>query len=297
MLAIKVKLINYAAYLLSLMPLAMNQAVGAWIARLAWRVNSRARVVTQFNLQHCFPDMEPNRQQSLAYDSLLHTGRQLAECAWIWNRPVAHTRQLIREYRGEQLFLDAVASSRGILMVSPHMGNWELCALALSSRTKSTFFYRNPRSQVIAPLLVNGRAHLGGELAPLTPGGIREGLRILKKGGLVGILPDQEPDMEGGVFAPFFNQPALTMTLLSRLAQRSNAHIIFTVAERLPNGQGWRIHYLPGSSDITSSDPVLAATAVNADVERCVAINPAQYLWDYKRFNTRTDGTRRQYPT
>ena len=240
--------------------------------------------------------MEHDRQQALAYESLLHTGRQLAECAWIWNRPVDTTRHLIREYRGEQLFLDAIASSRGILMVSPHMGNWELCALALSSRTKSTFFYRSPRNQALAPLLLNGRAHLGGELAPLTPGGIRDGLRILKKGGLVGILPDQEPDWDNGVFAPFFNQPALTMTLLSRLAQRSQAHVIFTVAERLPRGQGWRIHYLPGNSDITSSDPVKAATAVNADVERCIAINPPQYLWDYKRFNTGTDGKRRRYP-
>ena len=291
----KVKLISFVAYLLSLPPLVLSQAIGAWAARLAWLVKTQARAVTQFNLQHCYPDMESDTRQNLAYESLLHTGRQLAECAWIWNRPVETTRHLICEYRGEQLLLDAIASSRGILMVSPHMGNWELCALALSSRTRSTFFYRSPRSQAFVPLLLDGRAHLGGELAALTPGGIRAGLRILKKGGLIGILPDQEPDWDNGVFAPFFSQPALTMTLLSRLAQRSQAHVIFTVAERLTRGQGWRIHYLPGSSDITSSDPVKAATAVNADVERCIAINPSQYLWDYKRFNTGTDGKRRRY--
>lgn len=295
MFAIKLRLIRCSTYLLSLLPLQINQAVGAWVARLAWRLNSRARVVTQFNIEHCFPNMDQEQQRSLAHNSLLHTGRQLAESAWIWNRPVGTTRGLIREYRGEELLIDALASSRGILMVSPHMGNWELCALELSTRTPSTFFYRPPRSPVLAPLLVNGRKHLGGKLAPLTPGGIREGLRILKKGGLVGILPDQEPDTDNGIFAPFFNQPALTMTLLSRLAQRSKAHIIFTVAERLPRAQGWRIHYLPGSHDITNSDPLLAATAVNADVERCVAIDPAQYLWDYKRFNTGTDGKRRRY--
>lgn len=295
MSAIKVKLISLAAYWLSLLPLAMNRAVGAGTARLAWLVNSRARVVTQFNLQHCFPEMDRNRLQTLGYNSLLHTGRQLAECAWIWNRPPDAIRQRIREYCGEQLLVDALASKRGILVVSPHMGNWELCTLALSSHSTFTYFYRSPRNKALAPLLLKWRANLGGEPAPLTPGGIRDGLRVLKKGGLVGILPDQEPDPDNGIFAPFFNQPALTMTLLSRLAQRSKAHVIFMVAERLPRGQGWRIHYLPGSNDITNSDPVKAAAAVNADVERCIAIDPAQYLWDYKRFNTRPDGKRRNY--
>lgn len=273
----------------------MNQALGSAIASVAWLTHSRARRITQFNLQHCFPDMDSDERTTMAYESLKHTGRQFAECAWIWHRPVEQIRPLIREICGEHLLRDAVASSRGVIVVSPHIGNWELCALPLSSHDVFTFFYRSPRNPDMQPKILKWRAHLGGEPALLDAGGIRTGMRILKRGGLLGILPDQEPDKDSGVFAPFFNKPALTMTLLSRLATRSNAQLIFMVTERLPRAQGWRLHYLPASEEITSDDPVSAALAVNQGVERCIALCPTQYLWDYKRFNTKPDGTRRRY--
>lgn len=287
--------IDVASKLLSLLPLALNQSVGTLLARAAWLGNSRARRITEFNIRHCFPDMPANEQAKLSYESLKHTGRQLAECAWIWNRPASQTQQLIRETRGEQLLKDALDSLEGVIVVSPHIGNWELCALPLSALAPFTYFYRSPRNEALDPLLLKWRAHLGGQPASLDAGGIREGLKIIKKGGMVGILPDQEPDPDNGVYAPFFNQPALTMTLLPRLAARSGAHVIYMVSERLPDAQGWRIHYLPADPTITDDNPEVAAAAVNRDVERCIQLCPAQYLWDYKRFNTLSDGTRRRY--
>ncbi len=287
--------IKLLAKLLSLLPLALNQRLGALIARGVWLANTRARRITEFNIRHCFPDMPLAEQTNLSRESLQHTGRQLLECAWIWHRPVAQTRQLIRETRGEHYLLDALESSKGVIVVSPHIGNWELCSLALSRRAPFTYFYRSPRNEALGPLLLKWRAHLGGQPAALDAGGIREGLKIIRKGGMVGILPDQEPDRDNGVYAPFFNQPALTMTLLPRLAAKSCAHVIYIVTERLPDARGWRIHYLPADPAITSDDNVAAATAVNKDVERCIQICPAQYLWDYKRFNTLLDGSRRHY--
>ncbi len=287
--------ISFASKILSLLPLPLNQKLGALVGRAAWLGNSRARRITEFNIAHCFPDMPANEQATLSYQSMKHTGRQLLECAWIWNRPASQTQQLIRETRGEQLLRDAVNSPKGVIVVSPHIGNWELCALPLSTLARFTYFYRSPRNPALDPLLLKWRAHLGGHPASLDAGGIREGLKILKKGGMMGILPDQEPDTDNGVFAPFFNQPALTMTLLPRLAARSGAHVIYIVSERLPDAQGWRINYLAADPAITDDDPVVAATAVNGDVERCVKLCPAQYLWDYKRFNTLPDGTRRRY--
>jgi len=289
------RLIALASRLLSLLPLSLNRATGATFARLAWVTKSRARRITEVNLQLCFPEMDFAARQTLAYQSLLHTGRQLTECAWIWNRPTSTTGRLIREIRGESLLTDALASSRGLIVVTPHLGNWELCTLSMSRVTPLTYFYRSPRSRALGPLLLKWRAHLGGQPAALDASGIRTGMRILKNGGTVGILPDQEPDRDNGVFAPFFRQPALTMTLLSRLAARSQALVIYTVAERLPGGQGWRVHYLPADPATYHEDPVESASAINRDVERCIAISPAQYTWDYKRFSIQADGTRRRY--
>lgn len=289
------RLISLIAYMLSLLPLSLNRAVGTFAAQLAWVSKSRIRRITEVNLQLCFPDKNDSERRLLAQQSLLHTGKLATECAWIWHRPTQTTEQYIREIRGEHLLREALAAPSGLIMVSPHIGNWELCTLVVSRFTKFTYFYRSPRNLSLGPLLLKWRAHLGGHPASLDASGIRKGLRILKNGGAVGILPDQEPDRDNGVFAPFFKQPALTMTLLSRLAARSKANVIYTVAERLPGAQGWRIHYLAADPAIYNDDPVESASAVNRDVERCIAICPEQYAWNYKRFSSMDDGSRRRY--
>jgi KDO2-lipid IV(A) lauroyltransferase len=288
-------LINSLARILSWLPLGTNRAVGALLGRLAWAMNSSPRRITEVNLTICFPDMPVAEHQKLVKNSLIETGKQLTECAWIWHRPTHQTNLKIKEIVGKDILDDAQASSKGVIIVSPHIGNWELCSLPLSANAKFTYFYRSPRTPGMDPLLIKWRAHLGGHPATLDASGIRNGLRLLKKGGTLGILPDQEPDLNNGQFAPFFNQAALTMTLLPRLAYRSGAHVLLCIVERLPGSQGWRFHILPANSAVSGADLTEATFAMNKDVERCISICPAQYLWDYKRFNTCEDGSRRAY--
>lgn len=290
------KIIGIVLRVLGALPLSLNHWVGRCIARLAWITNSSARRTTEFNLQHCFPDMDEKKRQDLALNSLIHLGQQFTECGWIWHRPLAQTNPLIREVIGEQFLHDAIASKRGVIICTPHIGNWELSPLYVSAFGNLSYFYKNPRMSELGPLLLKWRSHIGGKPIPLDTGGIREALKVLKHGNLLGILPDQEPDQDNGVFAPFFNQAALTMTLLPRLAARSKAHVMYLVLERLPKSQGWRMHFLPSDTGIFDDDPQTAAAAINRDVERCIAIAPEQYVWSYKRFSAKTDGSRRRYP-
>ena len=290
-----VRLISSLARILSWLPLGLNRALGALLGKLAWILNSSARRITEINIALCFPDLPADKRQTLAKSSLIETGKQLTECAWIWHRPTNQTNLKIKEIVGKDLLDAAQASSRGVIIVSPHIGNWELCSLPLSVNAKFTYFYRSPRTPGMDPLLIKWRAHLGGHPAALDASGIRDALRLLKKGGTLGILPDQEPDLNNGLFAPFFNNPALTMTLLPRLAHRSDAHVLLCIAERLTGSEGWRFHFLPADSAVSGADLVEATIAMNKDVERCIEICPAQYLWDYKRFNTCVDGSRRSY--
>jgi len=180
-------------------------------------------------------------------------------------------------------------------MISPHLGNWELCILLLSKQHPFTYFYRNPRQVGMGDLLIKWRSHLGGKPASLDAAGIRQGLKVLKKGEILGFLPDQEPDRDNGIFAPFFNEPALTMTLLSKVASKNDYPILFCAAERLPAAKGWRLHILPADKHIASKDVLEATTALNHGIEDCIGIMPEQYLWDYKRFQTKPDGTLRTY--
>jgi KDO2-lipid IV(A) lauroyltransferase len=113
---------------------------------------------------------------------------------------------------------------------------------------------------------------------------------------VVGILPDQQPKQGEGEFAPLFGTPALTMVLLSRLAQRTGATVLFAFAERLQDGRGFRLHFLPAPPGVADPDLATAVAALNRGVEDCVRIAPAQYQWHYKRYSIRPPGdTRRWY--
>ena len=92
-----------------------------------------------------------------------------------------------------------------------------------------------------------------------------------------------------GRFAPFFGVPALTGVLTPRIARKTGCDVYFGICERLPGGR-YRIHIFAGDDAISGDDLDDALAAVNRGVERCIEIDPAQYLWSYRRFKTRPEG-------
>jgi KDO2-lipid IV(A) lauroyltransferase len=126
-------------------------------------------------------------------------------------------------------------------------------------------------------------------MLPATAAGLRQLYARVRAGKGVGILPDQQPGSGQGEFAPFFGVPALTAVLAPRLIQKTGARVYFAVCSRLDNGR-YDLHVLPADDDIYSPDLVTALTSLNRGVERCITIDPAQYLWSYKRFRARPEG-------
>ena len=123
-----------------------------------------------------------------------------------------------------------------------------------------------------------------------------EGTGYLRDGGVVGILPDQQPKVGDGEFVPFFGKDALTMTLLGRLAARTGATVLFAYCERIGAGPEFALHVEAAPAAITDPDPVVATTALNAAVERIARRDPAQYQWTYKRWRWRPVGSSEPNP-
>ena len=157
------------------------------------------------------------------------------------------------------------------------------------TRPSLAIVYRAPRRAAIEPLLVAARGALRPEQVRAEGAGIRTLYRRLQSGGVVGILPDQLPKQGEGEFAPFFGVPALTMVLVSRLAQRTGCAVLFAFAERLPRGAGYRIHFRPAPDGIADPDLAHAVAALNQGVEDCVHQAFTQYQWHYKRYQYRPD--------
>ncbi|QIK39165.1 lysophospholipid acyltransferase family protein [Caldichromatium japonicum] len=270
--------------LLARLPLPGVHRLGATLGWLIGRWPNRQRRNALINIALCFPELAPAEQRRLRDASLAEFGKTYLEIAHFWRRPVPEVLGLVREVRGAEHL--ARPAGRGLIVLSPHHGAWELAGLHLASLGPTTIFYRSQGP--FDALIQGGRVRTGARLAPINAAGIRLLLETLQRGDQVGVLPDQEPKADkGAVFAPFFGIPAFTMLLVNRLARRTGAKVVFMFAERLPCGQGFIIHCLPAPPGIDSADEIKAATALNRGIEHCVRLCPAQYLWSYKRFRKR----------
>lgn len=141
----------------------------------------------------------------------------------MWESPVERCLDMIREIEGEELLEDYKDGKQGLLLLAPHLGNWELAGLFFASRYKMAALYSPPNQPGFESYMKAVRSRSGSDLVATDRRGIMRLFSILREGGVVGILPDQAPRREGGGFAPFFGIPAITMTLASKLAQKTGA--------------------------------------------------------------------------
>ncbi len=272
------------------LPLPLAQGLGATLGGLLSLFPNETRRVARRNIQRCFPDWSPAQRRRLLRQSLRETGRTAAETAILWLRPLPRVLPLVREVVGEELLQQGMARGRGVIMLSPHLGSWEMTGLYLSAQWGITSMYRPPKLVAMNELMLHGRERGGARLVPTDASGVRVLLRALRQGEMIGILPDQDPERDSGVFAAFFGHPAHTMVLLPKLARKSGATVLFIYAERLSWGRGFRLHVRPAPAGIDDADLGIAATRLNQGVEACVRELPAQYQWGYKRFKGQPEG-------
>jgi len=274
--------------LLSLLPLRLLQLFGACTGLLLWYLPSDARRTTIANLAHCFPTVEQGKLRRLARVSLQESGKSLAEAAALWSWPKARVLELVREAVGFDAVHAAVGKGRGVILAAPHLGAWEMAGLYCSTLGHPlTSLYRPSKVPAVDSLMHRGREGLGARLVPADQSGVKALLQTLKEGNLVGILPDQDPGRNRGIFAPFFGIEANTMTLLSRLAQKTGAPVFLVYAQRLPKGTGYRLVCRACSPTIATGTLEESVKTLNAAVENIAREIPEQYLWSYKRFKTR----------
>ncbi|UYG05082.1 lysophospholipid acyltransferase family protein [Halomonas sp. LR3S48] len=257
------------------------------LARLAGplvhRFSRREREVTEINLAEVYPDQGTAERRRLAQESLTHSTATMLELGFAWMATPQRVEGSILEVHGRELLDDARAEGRGVIVLAPHFGNWEVLNFWLSSHFPFTAMYEPPKIAELDTVIRQGRERMGASLVPTNPRGVAALLKALKRSEAVGILPDQEPDWGSGVFAPFYHRLAYTATLLPKLVARTDARVVTGVARRLP-GRGFAIHFLAADERVYSPDEEQSATGVNACVQDAIALDPAQYQWEYKRY-------------
>ena len=226
-----------------------------------------------------------------ARPAIAAAGQLLMELPYLWLRPAEHSLSPKTTWDGEALIDAAHAQGRSIVLLTPHLGCFEVTAQAYAERYGPahgpiTVLYRPARKAWLRALIDTSRNRPGLVAVPATLAGVRQLLRALRRGETVGLLPDQVPPEGMGVWAPFFGRPAYTMTFAARLVQQSGALPLLIWGERLPRGRGYVVHL--SAFDEALPEGTLAqaesAAAVNRAMERLIRQCPQQYLWGYHRY-------------
>lgn len=274
------------------LPLPLVHLFGDLLGTLAYWVPNGLRTVTRLHLAVCLAELPQSDRRRIERECLRQVAKTVLEAPAIWFGPRRRLERWLDDPRARRRLQDAIATTRGAIILCPHVGSWELAGMFCASVAPITSLYK-PQKGAIDTLIRDGRGRLGAQLVPTEGAGVRALLQALKRGETVGILPDHDPPRGSGVFAPLFGLPAHTSDLVPKLAARTGAGVWFCYAERLPWARGFRFHVVAAPSGI--DDPDTGPTALNRGIEAIVTHLPEQYWWSYKRYRRQPPGSQNPY--
>lgn len=270
---------------ISRLPLSMTLVLGTLLGRLMYISNNRSKRITSTNLKICFPNNNPQAHQQLLKESLIEDSKVLLEALWLWKNANYAVNNLIGNVENEYLLEETKKEDQSTIIVTPHFGSWEFAGIYSAYKRTFRIMYAPAKIPYIEKLSRQGRTSTGATLQKTDANQLRSLISYIKKGGNLGVLPDQVPAHNAGVFAPFFKRDAYTSTLIHKLVSKHNCKVIVGYALRSKT-KPWvyNMHYYSAPKGFYTSDPKTSARVLNEFIEECINKSPANYLWSYKRF-------------
>jgi KDO2-lipid IV(A) lauroyltransferase len=244
--------------------------------------------VARINVDLCLPELGEEGQRRLVRRHFRSLGVSMLCYGISWWASPAQLRRLVN-FHDRHHYDDAIASGRAIILLTPHFLSIDVGGICLSSERPMITMYRSSRNKLVDAMLKK-RGRFGAVLFE-RKSNLKALIRHLREGRPFYYLPDQDPGGAEGVFVPFFGVPAATVTALSRIAKMTDAVVIPCYNRILPWGRGFEVRFIAPLSDYPSDDPEKDARRMNEEVERAVRQNSEQYLWGYRRFKTRPEGS------
>ncbi len=257
-------------------PLPLLHRAGVWLGWIIYASSPRFRRYLRSHLEQAGYSDAGLRRAAVG-----ETGKTLLELPAVWLRSHAQSAALVTQVQGWELIENALRQGRGLILLTPHLGCWEISAQYFSLHHPLTVMYRPPKVGLLGPLMREGRDREMMKSVPADLSGVRALFRALQRGEAIGMLPDQVPGVGEGEWTPFFGRPAYTMTLAMRMAESTGAPVLIACAERLGSGRGYRIRIeaLPEAQGRESPQ-----RRMNRALEALIAATPEQYLWAYNRY-------------
>ncbi|PYS98348.1 MAG: lipid A biosynthesis acyltransferase [Acidobacteria bacterium] len=293
---------------LGVLPRQTAIRVGESLGRLAYRLAGGLRRVAHRNLEIAYSEKSEVEREVIARGAFENLGRMLGELTQF---PKATREQLESgiefEFESEEsrrspeiASIDAErAKGRGILLIGPHLGNWEMGVFAYSALHHTlTYLARPLDNPLIEDFTVRLRTRFGNQ--PIDKNNsVTKAMSILRDGGILGVLPDVNVLPRDGVFVPFFGTLACTTSGVAMMAMRTNAMIVPMCCVWDREKKKYFVKYgkfiaSPNTGD-RHRDVYEMTAAYTSEMEKFIREYPDQWLWIHKRWKTRPPGEKELY--
>ena len=288
---------------LGVLPRKSAVCAGMFLGRITFRLAGGLRRVAMRNLEIAFPEKTDAERRAIAIGSFENLGRVLGDLTQFPKASHQDLEHLI-DFKfespevmatPERAKLDAAREAgRGMLLVGPHLGNWEMGVFAYSAmRDTLTYLARPLDNPLIEEFTVELRTRYGNK--PIDKNNsVTKAMSILREGGILGVLPDVNVLPRDGVFVPFFGVPACTTSGVAMMAMRTDAMIVPMCCVWNETSDKYEVFYgsfieQPKTGD-RHRDVHEMTAAFTAEIEKFIRAYPDQWLWIHKRWKTRPPG-------
>lgn len=285
---------------LGILPRSAARAVGVALVRIAYLFRPALRRAADFNLQLAFPDWTASQRKATISKMLRNIGWMAGDFSQFPKFTHENIAQVIT-LEGHENYLNAINRGKGVLILTGHMGPWELSSFAHALYGYSCFFLARPIQNRSVDALVNQYRCLSGCRVIDKNDSARAMLRALDAGEAIGILADQNTSLEEGVFVPFFGVLASSTAGLARIALRTDAAVVPGYAYWDESARKYVLRFEPAVELVRTGEETADVCSNTAKfmkvIENFVRAHPDQWIWVHKRWKTRPPGEKPIYPS
>jgi KDO2-lipid IV(A) lauroyltransferase len=269
--------------LLSHLSLRALYRLGDVLAIIGGNLPNRISRTTRQNIALCFPDVDASAQRRLYRQAIRHTCYTAVEVAAVWCWPMdkihAHITQVDVCDNFDQ-------STRGRIILLPHLGSWETLAIWLGQRINVMYLYKKIKNKSVDAFVRQARERTGGIPVPTKKSGLRQLLVGLKRGGSAVILPDQRPRQNKvHIESTFFGLDAPTTTLVQNLCSKLDCDVFIAVVYRTSPVGNFGLCIEELDRERLAGEEQESARYMNEQIEQRVRRFPEQFNWGYRRFS------------
>jgi KDO2-lipid IV(A) lauroyltransferase len=284
---------------LGILPRRLARMAGHGLARILFLLRPPLRRAAIENLRLAYPDWSDAQRYGVIRKMVRNVGWLAAEFAHFPALNRANVERVVIQ-EGFEHFQDGMARGHGVLLLTGHIGGWELGSYAHSLYSGPIQFLVRPIDNSLVDALVNRYRGLQGNQPIEKNDSARAVLQALRLGRAVGILADNNTLRSGGVFVDFFGISACTTTGLARFALHTDAAVVPGYTLWDSSLGKYRLCYEPAVPLVRSGDDaadiVLNTQRFTSVIEAIVRRAPDQWLWVHRRWKTRPEGEASVYP-